>query len=299
MTLVVLAAGMGSRYGGLKQLDPITPHGELIIDFSVFDAIRAGYDRVVFIIKRENYDAFRTTIGKRIESVIHVDYAFQEMPEEYKTCFPAERTKPLGTAQALLCAQPYVKGPFAVINADDFYGASAYRLAAEYLRSVQGERVRRFCMVGYRLGNTLTENGTVSRGICQADADGYLQSIIERTKIRREGDGAAYLEGESWIPLSSDSIASMNFFGFDDTFFQDLSCAFDAFAKDKAGDRMKCECFLPTVAGQAAAAGSCTMKVLHSEDCWFGVTYHEDKEFVKDSIKTLIGQGIYPDGLWK
>ena len=299
MTLVVLAAGMGSRYGGLKQLDPITEHGEFIIDFSVYDALRAGYDKVVFIIKRENEALFRETIGRRIEKVIRVEYVFQEMSEEVKKCFPSDRVKPLGTAHALLCAREAIQGPFSVINADDFYGASAYRLAASYLTDAENVGKKRFCMVGYELRKTLTENGSVSRGICQYDADRFLTVITERTKIRKEDNDAAYLDGEEWIPLSGDSVASMNFFGFSEGFFSDLEAHFADYLADDTKDPMKSECYLPSAVSRALHEGGATVKILNSGDSWFGVTYPEDKALVTESIGALVKQGVYPDGLWK
>ena len=213
MTLVVLAAGMGSRYGGLKQLDPIGSHGEFIIDYSVYDAIRAGFDKVVFIIKRENLEIFRETIGARIENAIKVEYAFQEISEEEAKLLPSERTKPLGTAHALLCARSKIEGPFAIINADDYYGVEAFRLVKEYLTEAGKDSSSHFCMAGYRLANTLTEFGTVSRGICEVNGEQMLTSITERTKIRKAGADAEYLDGEDWVPVSGDAAASMNFFG--------------------------------------------------------------------------------------
>ena len=300
MTLLVLAAGMGSRYGGLKQLDPIGPHGEFIIDYSVYDAIRAGFDKVVFIIKRENYDIFRETIGKRIENVIAVDYVFQELNEAQKKIVPADRVKPLGTAHALLCAKEKVKGPFAVINADDYYGVEAYRLAAEYLTESNKASDNHFCMVGYGLANTLTENGTVSRGICEVEPDGTLISITERTKIKKDGKDAAYLEGEEWYPLAGGSVASMNFFGFTDRIFEYAERGMEAFLNDPSTDLNKGEYYLPTVASQSLAGGACDMKVLVTKDRWFGVTYKEDRPLVVESFAKLTEEGIYPKaGLWK
>lgn len=300
MTLVVLAAGLGSRYGGLKQLDPITEHGEFIIDFSVFDAIRAGYDKVVFIIKRENETLFRETIGRRLEKHVKIAYVFQEIAPEIAKYFPAERVKPLGTAHALLCAEKEIEGPFAVINADDFYGASAYALAKEYLETAKTENGKRhFCMVGYELANTLTEHGTVSRGICVSDENAFLESITERTKIKKDGDAAAFLEGEEWYPVAADSIASMNFFGLDSSFFADLKEFFNRFLEDQSKDPMKGECFLPSAVSASLNAGTCSVKVLVSRDRWFGVTYPEDKPVVVDSIRKLATDGKYPNELWK
>lgn len=300
MTLVVLAAGMGSRYGGLKQLDPIGPNGEFIIDYSVYDAIRAGFDKVVFIIKRENYDLFRDTIGKRIENVIEVAYAFQELTEEQRSFIPAERVKPLGTAHALLCAKEHIKGAFAVINADDYYGVEAYSLAASYLKNANATENNHFCMVGYGLANTLTDNGTVSRGICEVGEDGALLSITERTKIKRDGKDAAFLEEDAWYPLSGSSVASMNFFGFTDRIFTYAEKGMVAFLRDPKTDLLKGEYYLPTVAGQSIASGECDMKVLVTKDHWFGVTYKEDRPLVVASLQNLIENGIYPEaGLWK
>lgn len=299
MTLVVLAAGMGSRYGGLKQLDPMTPHGEFIIDFSVYDAIRAGYTKVVFIIKRENYDIFRETIGRRIEKAIEVEYVFQDMtvPEGTVT-LPADRTKPLGTAHALLCARNAVHEKFSVINADDYYGTEAYRLAAEYMNSVEDGH---FCMVGYMLKNTLTENGTVSRGICEADENGYLTKITERTKIRHRADhsGAEYLEDDVWTPLPYESIASMNFFGFDPSIFDFAEQGFKNFLTNPKTDLLKGEYFLPLTVSEMMAAGKCDLRVLSTADKWHGITYAEDKQDFVACIKELIAAGVYPDGLWK
>ncbi len=299
MTLLVLAAGMGSRYGGLKQLDPMTEHGEFIIDFSVYDAIRAGYTKVVFIIKEENYGIFRTTIGKRIEKVIDVEYVFQDMKVPANTVtIPAERVKPLGTAHALLCARKAVTEKFSVINADDYYGTHAYQLAKDYMTAVDDSH---FCMVGYELKNTLTEHGTVSRGICLADENNLLTSITERTKIRHSvGNGCAeYADGDIWVKLPYESVVSMNFFGFDPTIFDFAEEGFARFLKDPSTDLLKGEYFLPTVVSDVRAAGKCDVKVLRTDDKWQGVTYPEDKEKVVSYMKQLVRDGVYPDGLWK
>ena len=298
MTLLVLAAGMGSRYGGLKQLDPMTANGEFIIDFSVYDAIRAGYRKVVFVIKKENYDLFRATIGSRIEKVIDVEYVFQEMSVPADTVIlPAERIKPLGTAHALLAAKNAIHEKFSVINADDYYGAQAFRLASEYMNSVS---CGHFCMVGYELEKTLTDHGTVSRGICLADENDLLLSITERAKIRHHESrkNAEYLDGEVWYPLPYNSIASMNFFGFDPSIFDFAEEGFRRFLTDPATDLLKGEYFLPTVVSDMRAAGKCDLKVLKTTDKWHGITYHEDKELVVSSIKQLVTDGVYPDGLW-
>ena len=297
MTLLVLAAGMGSRYGGLKQLDPMTPHGEFIIDFSVFDAIRSGYKKVVFVIKAENYDLFRQSIGKRIEKVIDVAYVFQGLTPPAGVVLPVERTKPLGTAHALLCAKPEINGKFSVINADDYYGPEAYRLAYDYMKTADNGQ---FCMVGYALKNTLTENGTVSRGICRADADGLLTDIVERTKIRHraDGTGAEYADGETWLPLDYDSIASMNFFAMDPSVFTFAEDGFRRFFAQPGVDLLKGEYFLPTVVSDMRKAGKCSVRVLKTQEKWHGVTYHEDKAEVVSCIRQMIADGVYPDGLW-
>ena len=289
---------MGSRYGGLKQLDPMTDKGEFIIDFSVYDAIRAGYNKVVFIIKKENYDLFRNSIGKRLEKVIEVDYVFQDMsiPADTVT-LPAERIKPLGTGHAILCAKNAVHDKFSVINADDYYGTKAYALAKQYMDSVD---TGHFCMVGYELKNTLTEHGTVSRGICHADENQLLTSIVERTKIRHSaGNGCAeFADGDEWIKLPYDSIASMNFFAFDPSIFDFAEEGFRRFLLDPNTDLLKGEYFLPSVVSEMRAAGLCDLKVLRTTDKWHGVTYQEDKPEVVACMKELIENSTYPDGLW-
>ena len=298
MTLVILAAGMGSRYGGLKQIDPITDHGEFIIDFSVFDAIRSGFDKVVFVIKKENLEEFRATIGKRFESKVAVDYAFQDIndiPEGFSV--PEGRTKPWGTAQALLAARTVVKEPFAVINADDFYGRSAYELLASHLSQAKSGNKASYCMVGYILENTLTENGTVSRGICEVGADGYLCDVTERTAISRDGDCAVYEENGEKTKIALDSIASMNCWGFTPDIFDGVMEGFKAFLSNLGENPMKCEYYLPFAVRELMAAEQCTVKVYSSKDAWYGVTYHEDKEKVKNSILKLTQSGVYPDGL--
>ncbi len=301
MTLVILAAGMGSRYGGLKQIDPISDHGEFIIDFSVFDAIRNGFQKVVFVIKEENLDLFRATIGSRFEDKIKVEYAFQsltDLPDGYSV--PEGRIKPWGTAQALLAARSVVKEPFAVINADDFYGKSAYQLIASHFSENKDIKIPEYCMVGYVLENTLTENGTVSRGICDV-RDGYLADVTERTSIRRVGDLAVYEENgeETAIPLNS--IASMNCWGFTPDIFEGVEEGFKAFLSklDSNPNPLKCEYYLPFAVRELMEAGKCAVKVYASEDAWYGVTYQEDKAKVKASIRQLKDNGAYPERLSK
>jgi len=302
MTLFVLAAGLGSRYGGLKQIDPMTPHGEFIIDFSVFDAVRAGFNRVVFIIKEENYEVFRETIGDRIEGKVKVEYAFQALdkfvPAEY---IPEGRTKPWGTFHALLCAKEYLNEPFAVINADDFYGADAYRKAAEFLRKV-GEKKDNssFAMVGYRLGNTLTDAGSVARGICETDENSVLKVITERTKIFKDPAGARFEDEDGkTVYLAPDTIVSMNFWAFTPEVFTYAEKYFTEFLKSEKKDPLKAECYLPTVVGQMINDNLCDVTVLETSAKWYGVTYHEDKEGVTAKIREMVRDGEYPDGLWK
>ncbi len=302
MTLVILAAGLGSRYGGLKQLDPMTEDGSFIIDFSVYDAIRAGFDYVVFIIKKENLELFRETIGNRIEKKIRVSYAFQEMTDLPAGCsVPPERTKPLGTGHAVYCVRNLVKENFAVINADDFYGRETFAHLAQHLRRTQKKDGRaHYCMVGFRLGNTLTENGTVSRGQCTADADGMLTDVTERTKIMRKETCAAYLDddGKTWIDLPFDTIVSMNCWGLTPEFFDYLETDFAKFLSASAEKLQKAEYYLPSAVDAQQKLGLCDVRIYPTGSVWQGVTYPEDKQKVKDAIKEMIRNGEYPDRLW-
>lgn len=302
-TLVILAAGMGSRYGGLKQIDPIDNEGHKIIDFSIYDAIRAGFGKVVFIIKRENEADFRTCIGDAVSTKIPVEYVFQEMTNipDFAT-IPEGRVKPFGTAHAILCCKDTVKEPFAVINADDYYGVSAFKTLYDFLTTDNSCADKlSFCMVGYQLKNTLTENGSVARGCCQMDANGYLETIDERTNIIKTDDGAAYSkdDGATYIPMSADSLVSMNMWGFTPEIFAELDDSITRFFKeDILKNPLKSECFIPMEVGRLITEGKATVKVLSSEDKWFGVTYKEDKPFVMDSIQKLKDAGVYPDKLW-
>ena len=301
MTLVVLAAGMGSRYGGMKQIDPFTKEGEFIIDFSVYDAVKAGFDKVVFIIKEEMLNDFEETVGKRVSPFIKVDYAFQKMDKcvpSHK--LPKDRVKPWGTTHALLCAKEVVKDNFAVINADDFYGRDSFFTIAEFLKNAKDTPDQMHAgMVGYILGNTLTENGTVSRGVCAVNEQGMLVDIVERTKISPDGEMAAFYEGDVKTPLSYDTIVSMNFWGFTPSFFGYLEKSFAAFFEKEEGDPLKRECYLPMSVGEAMAEGVCDVRAYKTDAKWFGVTYSEDKARVMKGIRALIDKGIYPDGLWK
>ncbi len=303
MTLVILAAGMGSRYGGLKQIDPIGPDGEFIIDYSVYDAIQAGFDKVVFIIKKEHYEEFAETIGARVGTKIKTAYAFQEMealPGGYTV--PQDRSKPWGTAHALLCAREAVgSDTFAVINADDFYGRESYEKMASFLRGVRSDAQRPypFAMCGFVLKNTLSENGHVARGVCEVDSLGRLADIRERTKIQRNNGQVQFFEEEDgWTDVSEDSTVSMNFWGFTPAIFDEIEKRFPAFL-DAMKQPLKEEFLLPTVVSGLIAGGVCEVAVLPTMAKWHGVTYHEDKEKVQNFIKSCIENHEYPGGLWK
>lgn len=296
MTLVILAAGMGSRYGGLKQLDPISDKGEFIIDFSIFDAIKAGFDKVVFVIKKENYEIFSETIGNRVSKSIKVEYAFQDindLPCGFEV--PEGRIKPWGTAHAVLSAKNKVSDNFAVINSDDFYGRDAFMKLAAHLKNADNGHC---CMIGYNLDNTLTENGTVSRGECLVDDNGYLVDVTERTKIKRDRDEAAYEEDGVWNRISKNTIVSMNCLGFTTDVFKYIEKGFANFLK-LHGKEAKSEYYIPTAIKEMMVAGVADVKMYSTDAVWYGVTYYEDKENVQNSIRRLIADGEYPDGLWE
>lgn len=284
-TLVVMAAGMGSRFGGLKQIEPIGPHGQAIIDFSVYDAKEAGFNKVVFIIKHEIEKEFKEIVGSRIEKMIDVEYAFQELdmlPEGF-VC-PKDRQKPWGTAHAIYCARHVVDTPFAVINADDYYGKGAYKKMYDYLKEQNDD----FCMVGFRLQNTLTENGTVSRGICEVE-DGKLTAVTERTKIL---DCKFTEDDENWVELPPDCIVSMNMWGFTPDVFNYIENDLKEFFKEKI-NVPKVEYYLPTVVSNVINRGQKDVAVLIAEDRWYGVTYKEDKQGVVDALAEKIHNGEY------
>lgn len=287
ITLVVMAAGMGSRFGGLKQIEPVGRNGEAILDFSVYDAIKAGFTKVVFVIKHAIEKDFKEFVGKRIEKKIKVEYVFQEtdiLPEGF-VC-PQDREKPWGTAHAILCCKDVVKEPFAVVNADDFYGRSAFTQIADYLRQEDNN----YCMVGFRLVNTLTENGHVSRGVCVTDQNNHLTSVTERTKIM----DCKYTEddGETWIPLAPDTVVSMNLWGFMPDIFSHIEQGFKAFLAEKI-NVPKSEYYLPSVVSALIENGTKAVDVLVAEDKWYGVTYKEDKELVVNAIGAMIDAGLY------
>lgn len=299
MTLVILAAGMGSRYGGLKQIDPIGPGGEFIVDYSVYDALQAGFDRVVFIIKKENLDLFRDTVGKRIEPHIRVEYVFQQLedlPDGFSV--PEGRVKPWGTGHALLCAAGAVDDGFAVINADDFYGRDSFAKLAGFLREAGEDGREHYAMAGFRLANTLTDNGTVSRGVCETDGAGYLTRVTERTKIRRNGARVQYAEGDGWVDLPAEATVSMNCWAFPPTLFGHLKEKFKTFLATNA-DPVKGEFFLPFAVQDLIDEGVCDVKVLATTAQWYGVTYHEDREGVVRALKAMHENGIYPPSLWQ
>ena len=302
--LVIMAAGMGSRYGGLKQIDPIDGDGHIIMDFSVYDAVRAGFEKVIFIIKRENEQAFREAIGDRLSRFIQVSYVFQELdniPEGFTV--PEGRVKPWGTGHAVLSCIDEINGPFAVINADDYYGVRAFQMAYDFLTDPEAEDTAgRYMMVGYRLENTLTENGYVSRGVCVTDDEGYLRGINERTHIEKRGDGAAYTENEgaSWTELPADAAVSMNMWGFSADILEELKKRFVVFLEENLEKNpLKCEFFLPFVVDELLEEKKATVKVLKSADKWYGVTYKEDKPMVMAAVQNLKDQGLYPQKLWQ
>ena len=298
-TLVVLAAGIGSRYGGLKQIDPIGPDGEIVIDYSIFDAIRAGFGKIVFVIRRDIEEAFRAKIEPHVKGRVAIAYVFQDMTSELPAGFqiPAERKKPWGTTHATLVAKNAVKEPFGVVNADDFYGRQSYQVLADFLRGVQ-PAAPSYALVGFTLRNTLSEHGTVSRGVCQADAQGNLKTVVERLKIEKAGHAARYLDGEAWVPLTAEEPVSMNMWGFTPAFFAQAEAAFHAFiAKD--GTTPKSECLLPTTVDGLIKRGAATVKLLASRESWLGVTYPEDKPAVAAGVQKLIDAGLYPAPLWQ
>ena len=298
-TLVIMAAGMGSRFGGLKQMTPVDEEGHFIIDFSLYDAYQAGFRRVAFIIKREIEQTFRETIGARMEKWFHVDYVYQELdrlPEGFAV--PEGRKKPWGTAHAVACCRGVVEGPFAVINSDDFYGRGAYEEIYRFL--TEHETPHHYAMLGYQLRNTVTEFGSVARGVCHVQ-DGMLLDITERTKIFKRGQDAAYTEdGETFVPLSGDTQVSMNFWGFTPEILDEIWNAFPAFlAENLPVNPEKCEFYLPTFVGSRLAEKKVSVRVLPCMETWHGVTYKEDLDSVKSAIGALKREGTYPAGLWE
>lgn len=301
-TLVIMAAGMGSRFGGgIKQLEPMGPNGEIIMDYSIYDAVEAGFNKVVFVTRKDLFETFREVIGKRIEKVIGVEYAFQELddlPEGFGV--PAQRTKPWGTGQAVLACRNVVNEPFLVINADDYYGKTAFKLIHDYLAQERGEGGKYdFCMAGFVLGNTLSDNGSVTRGVCVMDEKHRLVSVEETAGIVKTADGAA-VEGKvgKIVPINPDSLVSMNMWGFTPDFFDELESGFNEFLSSLEDGDVKSEYLLPMVVDKMIKEKRAEVSVLETKDKWFGVTYKEDKPVVVASINKLIAEGKYPSRLF-
>jgi len=294
-TLLVLAAGMGSRYGGLKQIDPVGPADETIIDYSIYDAMRAGFGKLVFVIRKDIEQQFKEIVGARFEKRIAVEYVFQELDKLPPGCsLPAGRTKPWGTTHAILMAADTIRAPFAAINADDFYGAEAYRLLAQHLTSGTTD----YAMVGFILRNTLSKFGSVARGVCRVNENNHLKSVVEMMKIEPDGGGAKNTDAAGQITkLTGEEAVSMNFWGFTPALFPQLKTQFEAFLK-KSGNELKSECYIPSTVNDLVVVGQAKVKVLRTNDFWFGVTYREDRPQVVESIRQLIAQGKYPEKLW-
>ncbi len=301
--LVIMAAGMGSRYGGLKQIDHVDEEGHIIIDFSIYDAIRAGFEKIVFIINKGIEKDFKESIGNRIEAVCDVEYVFQEidrLPAGFTV--PEGRVKPWGTGHAILCCKDVIDGPFAVINADDFYGQEAFAMIYKELEKMGDQGSGHYAMVGYILSNTLTENGYVSRGVCEVDPEGFLQGIVERVRIEKQDGKVVFSEdgGNTWEDIAADSIVSMNLWGFSRDLMDNLDESFGLFLKNEApSNPLKCEFFIPSVVENLLKEGRADVKVLKTNDKWFGVTYKEDKEAVMKAIRALKDKGVYPERLWE
>ena len=302
-TLVIMAAGMGSRFGGLKQIEPVSDKGEIILDFSLYDAVMAGFKKAIFIIKKENEEAFRALVDDRAGKYIGVEYAFQcldDLPEGYFV--PEGREKPWGTAHAVLAARRLADGPIAVINADDYYGPGAFQSIYQFLETACDSDKYDFCMAGYNIENTLTENGYVSRGVCQTSEEGLLREITERTKIQWQGDKIVFTEdeGATWQELPRGTVVSMNFWGFTQSMMKEMEERFPAFLDNALKENpMKGEYFLPGVVDQLIKEGKARVKVLRSQDRWYGVTYREDKDSVVSALQSMKDKGEYPDVLWK
>ena len=302
--LVVMAAGMGSRYGGLKQIDPVGGHGEAILDYSIYDAYEAGFRTAVIIIKEAIREDFMQTVGKRLEkSPMEIRYAYQELdklPRGYSV--PRGRTKPWGTSHAVLCARDAIgDAPFAVLNADDYYGKEAFRVIYDFLCENGDPQGYGYCMVGYELGKTVTEHGSVARGICVTDSSGYLADVAERTRVEKSPGGIHFTEdnGETWTDVPENATVSMNFWGYTRSFLEEIEARFPAFLDDAlASNPLKGEFYLPKLVAQLLSEGKATVKVLHTPDKWFGVTYAADKPVVVESLREMTQEGKYPEGLW-
>lgn len=302
-TLIIMAAGLGSRYGGSKQVDKITDTGEIILDFSLYDAMMAGFNRVIFIIREEHREIFRELVDERAGRYMEIEYAYQKLediPAGY--AIPEGREKPWGTSHAVLSANHLIDGPFVVINADDYYGPGAFASLYEYLTTHEDGEKYAFCMAGYKLENTVTENGHVARGVCELDEEGYLKQVTERTKIEKRPEGISFTEddGESWTKLPEGTVVSMNFWGFSAGMMKELEKGLPAFLdKALAENPLKGEYLLPHTVDKLIKSGKADVKVLTSPDKWCGVTYKEDKEDVKNTLESMKDKGLYPEKLWK
>lgn len=298
-SLLILAAGMGSRYGGLKQIDAVGPSGEAIIDYSIYDAIRAGFEKVTFVIRKSIEQDFREVFGEKLRGRIETDFAHQELdmvPEG--VTYPPEREKPWGTAHAIWVARNHLEGPFVAINADDFYGAGSYTAMADYLGQQKDAEIARYCMMGYQLRHTLSEYGSVSRGICESEKENFLSSIVERTEIFKKGEQIYCLdENKARLDLEGNELVSMNIWGFTPEVFDQFEQAFTEFFRVNAG-RLKSEIYIPAVINDLVEQESASVKILPAVDQWFGVTYREDKPLAEARIRNLVDRGIYPDNLW-
>ncbi len=301
--LVVMAAGMGSRYGGLKQIDPVDEQGNIIMDFSVFDAKEAGFEKVIFIIKKAIEKEFKENVGRRMEQHVQAEYVYQELDKLPKGFLvPEGRVKPWGTGHAILCCRDAIQGPFAVINADDYYGKQAFQEMYRHLTAYEDQEKYQYAMVGYHLNNTMTEHGYVARGVCSIDGQGKLVEIHERTHIEKRGENGAYTEdgGATWTTLAGDTVVSMNLWGFTASILDELDKRFASFLQKTLPDNpLKCEYFLPFVVDEILKEGKAEVTVLQSKDRWYGVTYKEDKETVVQAIRQLKAQGLYPEKLWE
>lgn len=301
-TLVILAAGMGSRYGGLKQIDPVGPNNSIIIDYSVYDAVKAGFNKIVFIIKKENLELFKEVIGDNVAKHVKVEYVFQStdvLPEGFTA--PEDRVKPWGTAHALYCCKGVVNEPFVVINSDDFYGSGAFSRLSKWIDETEFTTAPyKFAMAGYYLKNTLTDNGTVSRGVCEVNENGQLVDVVERTKIQRVNGVVSYTEdGEEWFELPEEAFASMNCWCFMPELIDEIEKYFIEFLSTEVKENpLKSEFYIPLLVRDMLAAKKCTVDVIETDDKWFGVTYKEDKPDVVKSITALVNEGKYPEKLW-
>lgn len=290
---------MGTRYGGLKQIDPVGPNGETIIDYSVYDAIRAGFGKLVFVIRHCFEDAFKEIIGSKFDGVVETAYAYQELDAALGDfALPPDREKPWGTGHAVLTAQELIDGPFAVINADDYYGIDSFKMMSQFLSGPAVSPVH-CAMVGFRLGNTLSDYGSVARGVCHCDDEMFLRDIVERTRVEKRGDAACYFDDDGTEhALSGDEVVSMNLWGFASSIFTHLSRQFRDFLKEH-GNEKKAEFFIPTAVGDLVETGRVKVKVLPTHDRWFGITYREDREIAERSLAALVAEGRYPSRLWE